>query len=82
MIKEFKRLRELAKRLPNGLGSDWDGTNHYELTTPAGREYFWLMVGDGINGLENPCETEQGKRLGLIMDIAEEVCRLNENGVL
>lgn len=76
------KLKSLAQKLPRGLGSDWDGTNHYELSCGE-KDYFWLMVGDGIEYMgDSPCDTEAGKRLGLIMDIAEEVCRLKDAGKL
>jgi hypothetical protein len=43
-------------------------------------DYFWLFVSDGLNGIENPNESEVGKRFGLLMDIAEEVSRLRDDG--
>lgn len=76
LTPEMTRLAELGAQLPLGLHSDWDGTNHFELTTPGGDEYWWLMVGDGIEDVDNPCESQVGKRLGLLMDIAAEVSRL------
>jgi hypothetical protein len=75
----LSKLKQLAKKLPKGLHSDWDGTNHYELTA-QGKEYFWLMVGDGLG--DSGCETVVGKRFGLLMDIAEEVGRLKDAGEL
>lgn len=86
-VDALVKLRELARRLPTGLESDWDGTNHYELTIRSGTdadggEYWWLMVGDGVQGLDNPCESETGRRLGLLMDIAAEVCRLRDEGAI
>ena len=70
------RLRELASMLPEGLQSDWRDTNHYELTD--GVAALWLAVFDGARGLHNPCDTEEGQRLGLLMDIAAEVGRLRD----
>ena len=78
MSEALKRLIELAEKLPKGLHSDWDGTNHYELTSWAREndEYWWLIMGQLFNSKLGypedliPCDTEEGKRLGLIMDIA------------
>lgn len=91
LLAELDRLRplaELAAQLPPKLHSDWRDTNHYELTcrdvNASDDDFFWLMVGDGTQGIEDPnwCETETGKRLGLLMDIAAEVGRLRDEGVL
>lgn len=74
MTEELKRLIELGEKLPKHLRSDWDGTNHYELTSSAREDnYWWLIMGDLFRDLPKdviPCDTEDGKRLGLIMDIA------------
>ena len=61
--ERFKKLAELASQLPKGLGSDWEDTNHFEMTCDDA-EYFWL------------------DRIGLLMDIAEEVGRLRDEGLL
>lgn len=82
MSNELDKLRALAKQLPKCLRSDWEGSNHYELTS-SGAEFWWLLLGDTSETFgSNPMETESGKRLGLIMDIAEEVCRLKDKGIL
>lgn len=82
MSKKFQKLSELAGKLPQSLKSDWDGTNHFELTAPyESEDYFWLMVGDGL-GSGDDCHTVCGQRLGLIMDIAAEVARLRDAGEL
>ena len=79
----FENLRELADRLPVGLQSDWDGTNHYELQASHRDEFFWLVLGDLLNErYDSPCDTEYGRRVGLIMDIAAEVGRLRDDGLL
>jgi len=70
-VKNVEKLIELAEQLPDGLSSDWQDTNHYELH--GGKDYWWLMllgVFDGYPKDASPCDTEEGKRLGLIMDIA------------
>lgn len=77
MAKYLSRLAELAKQLPPGLSADWYGTNHYEMHQ-NGRDFFWLMVNDG----EFDWDTEAGKRMGLIMDIAAEVAKLRDTGKL
>ena len=79
-LEEFLPVLELAEQLPRDLNSDWKDTNHYELTSGTADNYWWLMAGDGIEDIDgNPCETEDGKRLGLIMDIAAAVARLQES---
>lgn len=79
MADKLSRLRNLAKKLPPGLSSDWKYTNHFELTC-QGKEYFWLMVRD--SGGDALFDNTIGKRFGLLMDIAEEVCRLKDAGLL
>ena len=75
------RLRQLAAQLPPGLQSDWE-TNHYELKCSL-KDYWWLMVGDGITTLgPDPTNTLEGQRLGLLMDIAAEVGRMRDSGEL
>lgn len=84
-MSNFTRLSELAAQLPKGLHSDWRDTNHYELTVRDVSDvddYWWLMVADGLSDFANPCDTEPGQRFGLLMDIAAEVCRLKDEGVL
>jgi hypothetical protein len=77
----FCRLSELAKGLPKGLRSDWDGTNHFELTSDA-EEYWWLFLLEGLDDIDDPMESDRGKRIGLIMDIAAEVANLRDHGLL
>lgn len=72
VMRSSERLEKLVDQLPSKLDADWDGTNHYELHDSRGEKYFWLDVEDGIGG----CETEEGKRLGLVLDIIEELSRL------
>ena len=75
MSETLKRLAELAAKLPDELRADWDGTNHYELTTGTGDDYWWLDVADaiGIDSGVDVSATEEGKRLGLLLDLAEAV---------
>ena len=67
-------LLDLAARLPPGLRSDWK-TNHFELTSAGEEEeYFWLCLRNLFpNGISArmPCDTEDGQRVGLLMDVAE-----------
>lgn len=79
---KMSKIAALAAQLPTCLRSDWDHTNHYELTSTAPNDYFWLDVADVDFRHGSPCETEPGKKLGLIMDIAEEVSRLKDSGTL
>lgn len=86
--QQLVRLRELAAQLPTDLVSDWEDTNHFELTSrPAVRdpnhEYWWLCLGDYFRGFPGlPCETTEGKRIGLMMDIVAEVARLRDVGAI
>ena len=76
MSEALKRLIELGEKLPKGLRSDWDATNHYELQSSEEDDFWWLILSylfrpeHGYPKDEIPCETEYGKRVGLIMDIA------------
>lgn len=68
------KLIELASQLPEGLHADWRDSNHYELRCQSdGDDYWWLDLSDLFKGTEihNWCESEFGKRVGLLMDIAE-----------
>ena len=78
-MSNLKGLAVLASQLPNGLCSDWENSNHFEMTCDDA-DHFWLFVSDGLDGIKNPMETEVGKRFGLLMDIAEEVGRLRDKG--
>lgn len=80
MNDELQKLLDLLEQLPEGLQSDWQGTNHYELTQPGPGSYWWLELGD-LNmpvELRNTyagktfCELEVGKRVGLLLDIAAQ----------
>lgn len=84
MSDGLSRLRGLAEQLPSGLVSDWIGTNHYELTTrTASGDHWWLCLGGSFeSATENHCETVEGKRIGLLMDIAAEVARLRDEGLI
>lgn len=63
-------LRKLVSRLPRGLRSDWQDTNHFELTDGSD-DYFWLDLSELVYPREaNPCESELGRRVGLMMDLA------------
>lgn len=85
---KLAKLKELASLLPPCLVSDWKNSNHYELTCQAydrktEHDYWWLSLGDYFTGFnDSPCDTEVGKRVGLLMDIAEEVARLRDEGEL
>lgn len=83
MTDPLAKLKTLAAQLPPKLRSDWRYTNHFELTTPEGDcGYWWADLADGLDPNVNNCDIEAGQRRGLLMDIAEEVCRLRDKGVL
>lgn len=72
------KLRELAKDLPTDLVADWRDTNHFELTSAHAAEYFWWCADD-----DEPMDSNvHGQRLGMLLDIVEEVSRLKAEGVL
>jgi len=79
MSKAEDRLLGLAKQLPPNLRSDWRGTNHFELTAPGidaqGQPTYWWLDAEEIAAAEIERkltdDTETGKRLGLLMDLAE-----------
>ena len=82
MNAELTKLAALAAELPRGLQADWHETNHYELHAPHD-EYFWWDLGEVQSPREAiVSETVPGQRLGLLMDIAEEVARLRDLGFL
>lgn len=69
-MNEIKRLLELSKKLPEGLRSDWEGTNHFELqSSDPKEEYFWLTLSAfwDKSVWEHPGYLKQ---IGLLMDIA------------
>jgi hypothetical protein len=73
-VTKIEALLELVCQLPKGLRSDWSGTNHFELTQPnpdAGS--YWWFDGSEISydGAYLSQDSELGRRLGLLMDIAE-----------
>jgi len=73
----IEELLTLAKQLPANLRSDWDGSNHYELqdSNPYG-DWFWAMLADGLPLGANNCESEYGKRIGLVMDCVAMLSKL------
>ena len=89
MSDPFARLKALARKLPDDayLKADWNGTNHYEMTlekpdSHESPEYWWLTLFDHNNFQTNLQATEPGQRIGLMMDIMEEVSRLKHAGYL
>ena len=69
----IKGLIELADQLPQYLRSDWQDTNHFELTDGSvdAKDYFWIDFSDMFLPSDNDgmwCDGETGKRVGLVMD--------------
>lgn len=66
------RARLAACTIPLDARSDWDGTNHYEITTEEGDAYrnsfWWLNCID--EAVRDGCRTEDGRRLGAVLDYA------------
>lgn len=77
-------LRPLAEQLPKGLRADWRGTNHYELQAPNDEAggYWWLDWFDCLDPKIINEETEEGQRAGLLLDLAEAVSKLKDEGLL
>jgi hypothetical protein len=72
-MTKLEQLLELVRQLPEGLRSDWRGTNHFELTQPNPDEgpYWWLDFREiEVDELRDRGDT-LGERVGLVMDIAE-----------
>lgn len=80
-MKVTDRLKELMGQLPKGLRSDWQETNHFELTSAVKGEHFWLNLSEPGGTIDSPFmdfQTEQGRRVGLLMDIAEELVKIRD----
>lgn len=72
-MSALTRLRELAARLPANLRADWKDTRHYELLCSGWAEpYQWFAPGD-IQAAQSGGEC--GRKLGLLLDLAEELSR-------
>lgn len=79
----LEALRPLAAQLPKGLRADWRNTNHFELAAPYKAEYWWLDLSEYTDTLGHmPCDSEEGKRVGLLLDLAEAVSKLQDEGLL
>ena len=68
-------LLELAKGLPKDLRVDWRGRNCYKLTDPLAETGYWWL--DLFSSCLN-FDTEDGKRLGLVLNIAAAVAKLRD----
>jgi len=85
IVEDAEALIAVAERLPSKLDSDWQDSNHYELhdngATAESGDYFWLDFSDLLEYLrkqgsdEMPCETDHGKRIGLVMDSVATLAR-------
>ena len=72
----FESVKSRLKDIPAGMRSDWEYTNHYELTDPHGEEFWWLMMDDIAPNFNRDVyhpDTECGKRLGLMFDATAAV---------
>lgn len=76
----ISRLKELEEKIPPTLSWDWEGTNHYELTdSNPNSDYWWLMPLEiGSNHDRYLPDTEEGKRLGWIIEYAVLSRKLRE----
>lgn len=80
MTDPFSRLRELCRDMPTDLIADWRGTNHYELTSPHTKDGYWWFIANNDDDWSE--HDDSGKRMGLLLDLAEELSRLKREGVL
>ena len=72
-MEELQELLELIEQLPEGLKADWEGTNHYELTSSKEGNFWRLCLGSYVAAMDYiNCLTEDGEKIGLLMDIAEK----------
>lgn len=70
-----------AAKIPACARADWDGTNHYEISTD---EPLWLICSEVFVGPPRDISaSEEGKRMGAVLDaacaapiLAAEVARL------
>ena len=69
-MNRLEAIKERLATIPEGVTSDWRGTNHFEIHTA--QETFWLDLHEDLEWMfskpDNWCETDCGKRLGLVMD--------------
>lgn len=63
------RLLALIAQLPVGLRADWDGTNHYELTSEDPDEYWFVDLNDFMYQ-DFDSASIAGRRVGLLLDLA------------
>ena len=71
----LEAIKQRLKDIPHGLRSDWEHTNHYELTKPDG-DWLWFAMDDiapNFNHSTYHPDTEGGKRLGYMFDAAAAV---------
>lgn len=71
MTDPITRLLNLIAQLPPDLRADWQGTNHYELTTSDPAESWWWLTLNDYMVEDFDSSTESGQRIGLLLDLAE-----------
>jgi hypothetical protein len=59
--------------VPRDLRADWDGTNHYELTSDSSQGEYWFLV---LPGAQLDSATPEGRRVGLMLEMAADAPRL------
>jgi hypothetical protein len=73
-MSELDDLKKLLEQMPEHLQSDWYGTNHYEICdyTKGAKDYWWIDIPSLFHDAYSciVSDTEMGKRMGLIMDVA------------
>ena len=79
-VTNTERDLEAAKQIPSTLQADWRGSNHYELQNTA-REadsWWWLDVCETFQTMCDWQATEDGKRMGYVLEAACAAPRLAE----
>ena len=71
-ISEARARCEAAAEIPADARADWDGTNHWEIQSATHTDgFWWLILWDVFDGKDtDPSGTENGKRLGMMLDLA------------
>lgn len=65
-------IEGILRDVPRKLVADWDCTNHYEIhdTESGSDDFFFICLADYMNDCYLNRDTEEGKKLGQILDMA------------
>ncbi len=70
--EDIEAIEEILDGVPKKLIADYEGTNHYEIhnVDPHGGDFFWLCLDDFVINDHLDSDTESGKLLGKLLDMA------------